>query len=135
MHALVQHSDNADIAVGERPPVDQVMLIAAHKPLDTKLGWHGSPWDLTIGNGFKPRKEAEDIAFGLSLTPLLECVAIDVFKPHQRRSLDTIAAHRAEVCLATRRNDSAVVRTKLSSLWLKACCSSAVRRAKRSSSR
>jgi hypothetical protein len=89
VHPLVEDGDDAERAVGQAFPVDDVAPVAGVPAVDAELGGDAAPDDFAPGDGGEGLEEAADIAVGLGLAPGLPRVAVDLVEPRvggRRRS-------------------------------------------------
>lgn len=69
VHALVEHGDDADSAIGQDPPIDIVMRMACVEALDAELCRQRAPDDFPRGDAPEAGKKVSDIGLGLVLAP------------------------------------------------------------------
>lgn len=81
MHTLMQDCYDADVSIGESPPVDEVTLVSEEEPLYAELGWNRPGSDTMRVNPAERIKQACDVAFGLRLSPARSCVAVNLVQP------------------------------------------------------
>jgi hypothetical protein len=89
----VQDGDDADGAVAEQLPVDDVAFVAAEVTVDAELGRDGPPGKTPRGDGFEPVEQAPDIALGLGLARCPARVGVDLIQPVAGVGLDPERAH------------------------------------------
>ena len=94
VHPLVQDRDDADVAVQQAPPIDQVSFVAEHIAVDAELGGDGAGGDAVGLDAREGIEQAGDIAIRLRLAPAVACVAVDVVKTVRSGLLDADGGHR-----------------------------------------
>lgn len=77
----MQDRYDPDVAIGEPPPVDEVMLILEEEALHAKLGGDRPRSDPMRVNPVERIKQACDVAFGLRLSPALSRVTVYLVQP------------------------------------------------------
>jgi hypothetical protein len=71
VHTFMEDCHNADVAIREMTPVDEMPLVAEEEPLDAEFG----------RDGFRDNTEkAGEAFFGLAVTPPIASVVVDVIK-------------------------------------------------------
>lgn len=87
VHPLVQDRHDADVAVREPPPIDEMPFVAEEVAIDAEFGRNGSRWRLVGWDAVDGLEQAGD-AVGLLRAPTIPGVAIDLVEPPGRRLLD-----------------------------------------------
>ena len=77
VHPLVQDRHDADIAVGEPAPIDEMVLVAEDKAIDAELGRNRPRGDAMRGNPFEGREQASDVSICLFGPPAIPGEAVD----------------------------------------------------------
>jgi hypothetical protein len=88
VHPLVQDGDDADVAVGQPSPVDDMTLVTEEVPVDAELRRNRPRCDAVGIDAFERIEPAGDVALGLRIAPALAGVAIDLVQAPGRRLLD-----------------------------------------------
>jgi len=78
VHPFVQDRHDANAAVAEQFPVDEVLLIPADVSVDAELGRDRAPGEAVVGDGLEALEQAADVAFGLGLAKRIACVGVDL---------------------------------------------------------
>ena len=77
MHTFMVDGNNADIAVCQSSPIDDMPLNTKEKTFDTKLRRNGLRWDFASFDLCKRCEEPVDVPDGLLISPAIPIVAID----------------------------------------------------------
>ena len=93
MHTLVQDRHDADFAVREQFPVDEVLLVAAEIAVDAELGGDCCPRKFSRGDGLKFVEGTADVNLGLRFAPFAASVGIDFVQPVSHTVLDAERGH------------------------------------------
>jgi hypothetical protein len=78
VHPIVQDRHDADLAIGERLPIDEMAFIAADIAVQAELRRNGTPRKASLRYGGEAGEKTPDIAVRLGFTPGLVCVAVDL---------------------------------------------------------
>lgn len=88
VHPFVQDRDDADVAVRQAPPIDEVAFVAENIAVDPERGGY-RPGGHAVGlNAREGVEKAGDIAIRLGLAPAVAGMAVDVVETVRRRLLD-----------------------------------------------
>ena len=88
MHPLVQDRHDADVAVREAAPVNDVALLAEVEALDPELGPDRFRDDAPAFDPVERREQFGDVSLGLLGAPAVTGVAVDVVEAVGRGRLD-----------------------------------------------
>jgi hypothetical protein len=88
VHAFVQDCHDADIAVGEPAPVDEVPLVAKDVAIDPERRRDGPRQDAVALDPVERLEQTGDVALRLRLSPPVAGVAVDRVEAMRRRLLN-----------------------------------------------
>jgi hypothetical protein len=75
VHALVQNGDDADVAVGKPPPVNEMVHVPEEVTFHPKLGRHGPRHDAPRLDLFEGGEQPGNVGLGLCLALAVAGVA------------------------------------------------------------
>jgi hypothetical protein len=93
MHALMQDRHDADIAVAEPPPIDEVPFVLEEVAFDAELRWYRPrchAMALDFPEGFE---QSRNVTVRLFTPPLVAGVAVDIVETVRSRLLDADGGH------------------------------------------
>ena len=96
MHPLMQDRDDADVAIAEAPPIDEMPLVSEDVAVDPEIPRHRprqNPVRLDPCEGFE---QTGDVTLGLVLPPAVPCVAVDLVETVGGRLLDPDCHRRGQ---------------------------------------
>lgn len=99
VHPLMQDRHDADVAVQEPPPVDEMMGVPKVEPLHPELGRNRARSDTVPFNPIKYSEQFGDVSIGLVSTPAAPRLAINLIQPQGRGLLDA-HGHPVSPCCA-----------------------------------
>lgn len=93
VHPFMQYRHDADVAIGQLPPVDEMLLVVEEKPIDAEFGRNGFRGDAMRGDPVEGGKQSGDVAVGLFGPPPIPRVTVDVVQAQRRTCLNADPSH------------------------------------------
>ena len=99
MHPFMQYRHDADVAVRQTSPIDEMALVAKVEPLDAEIRRDRARRHLVSVDALEGVEQAVDIAVRLLNPPAVPRIAIDFVKSIGRSFLDADLRHRNQALL------------------------------------
>lgn len=93
MQSLMQDRYDADVAIAEPAPIDEVSFVSEDVPLNTELRRNRARRHLVRFDFLEGREQAGDMAVGLFSVPSVACVGVDRVEAVRRSLLDADRRH------------------------------------------
>ena len=88
MHPFVQDRHDADVAVRQSSPIDEMSFVSEEIPVDAELGRNGSRYYAVRSDLFESLEQTDDVAIRLFGAPMVPRVAVNLVETVGGRFLD-----------------------------------------------